>query len=425
MRVPLKEPQSYVFICGKRFRILVAGRRFGKTFLALVELIRAAWGPGRIVWYVAPTYKQAKRIAWKMLKRLTQPHWASKPNETDLSIELKCGGVIALRGADNYDSLRGEGLDFIVLDEYASMPPEAWTQVLRPSLADKQGRALFIGTPRGLNHFYDLFQFAESEDADAWAAFKFTTAEGGNVPLEELEQAAHELDERTYRQEFQASFENIGEGRVYYGFDRAQNARQVVYDRRHPIFWSLDFNVNPMCSVLGQRVDNVVHTLEEIILPNSNTWEACEQFKRQTEPWVRECRPLNVYVYGDATGEGRHSSADQTDWQIVREFFRRHADLYRAQVRVRKENPSVKARVNAMNALLCNYHGERRLLVAPQCRNLIKDFDRVCWSGDAHGNLLGNIDKSDPMRSHVSDALGYFVAQEFALLTNTPNIRLV
>ncbi len=166
-----------------------------------------------------------------------------------------------------------------------------------------------------------------------------------------------------------------------------------------------------------------MNTLEEIILLNSNTWEACEQFKRRTEPWVRECRPLNVYVYGDATGDGRHSSADQTDWQIVREFFRRHANLYHAQVRVRKENPSVKARVNAMNALMCNYHGELRLLVAPQCRELIKDLERVRWTGDAHGNLLGNIDKSDPMRSHVSDALGYFVAQEFALLTKTPNIR--
>ena len=423
MRVQLKEPQSRVFICGQRFRVLVAARRFGKTFLALIELIRAAWGPGRLAWYVAPTYRQAKRVAWKTLKNLTRPYWASKPNETDLSIELTAGGIIALRGADNYDSLRGNGLDFVVLDEYASMSPEAWTEVLRPSLADKQGRALFIGTPRGLNHFYDLFQLAKGEDADAWAAFQFTTAEGGNVPLEELELAAHELDERTYRQEFHASFENIGEGLVYYGFDRAQNVRPVVYDRRHPIFVSLDFNVNPMCSVLGQRVDNVVHTLEEMILANSNTWEACEQFKRQTEPWVRECQPLNVYVYGDATGDGRHSSADRTDWQIVREFFGRHADLYRAHVRVRKENPSVKARVNAMNALLCNYHGERRLLVAPQCRELIKDFERVCWTGDAHGNLRGNIDKSDPMRSHISDAMGYFVAQEFALPTGTPNIR--
>jgi hypothetical protein len=296
MRVQLKEPQCRVFICGQRFRVLVAARRFGKTFLALVELIRGAWGPGRTVWYVAPTYRQAKRVAWKMLKNLTRPYWASKPNETDLSIELTAGGVIALRGADNYDSLRGNGLDFVVLDEYASMAPDAWTEVLRPSLADKQGRALFIGTPRGLNHFYDLFQFAQSQEADAWAAFQFTTAEGGNVPLAELEQAAHELDERTYRQEFLATFENIGEGLVYYGFDRAQNVRQVVYDRRHPIFWSLDFNVNPMCSVLGQSVESVVNTLEEIILPNSNTWEACEQFKQRTEPWVRTVTrgPLKV-----------------------------------------------------------------------------------------------------------------------------------
>jgi hypothetical protein len=103
-----------------------------------------------------------------------------------------------------------------------------------------------------LNHSYDLLQLAQGEDADAWAAFQFTTAEGGNVPLEELELAAHELDKRTYRQEFHASFENIGEGLVYYGFDRALNVRPVVYDRCHPIFWTLDFNVNPRCSVLGQ-----------------------------------------------------------------------------------------------------------------------------------------------------------------------------
>jgi len=317
--------------------------------------------------------------------------------------------------------LRGEGLDFIVLDEYASMAPQAWTEVLRPALSDKRGRALFIGTPRGLDHFYDLFQRAKAQSQ--WAAFKFTTEEGGNIPLDELHQAAHELDERTYRQEFLASFENTGAGLVYYGFDRGHNVREVIYDQRLPIFWSLDFNVNPMCSLLGQKADGMVNILEEIILPNSNTWEACEQFKQRTESYVARCRPLNVYVYGDATGDGRHSSADRTDWQIVREFFGRHADLYRGHLRVRQENPSVKARVNAVNALLCNYNGDRRLLVAPQCRELIKDLERVCWNADAHGNLLASIDKTDPMRSHVSDALGYFVAREFPLPTRTPDIR--
>ena len=96
MNVSLKSPQWQVFTCDRRFRILVAGRRFGKTYLALVELCQAAWAPGRLVWYIAPTYKQAKRIAWKPLKQLTRSYWASKPNETDLSVELCTGGTIGL-----------------------------------------------------------------------------------------------------------------------------------------------------------------------------------------------------------------------------------------------------------------------------------------------------------------------------------------
>ena len=99
MIISLKPPQSSVFTCDSRFRVLAAGRRFGKTFLACTELCRAAFGPKRAAWYVAPTYKQAKRIAWKPLKQLTQPFWASQPNETDVRIELITGGTIALRGA--------------------------------------------------------------------------------------------------------------------------------------------------------------------------------------------------------------------------------------------------------------------------------------------------------------------------------------
>src|ERR1700692_3124482 len=209
MTVLLKPPQFKVFRCTERFRVLVAGRRFGKTYLALVELCRAAWGEGRLAWYVTTTDKQAKRIAWKPLKEMTRSYWAATPNETDLRIELTWGGTICLRGADNYDSLRGDGLDFVVLDEYASMAPQAWTEVLRPALADKQGRALFIGTPRGYNHFYDLYQ--EVREQPHWATFQFTTEAGGNVAPEELEQAGHQLDERTYRQEFQASFAGSSE----------------------------------------------------------------------------------------------------------------------------------------------------------------------------------------------------------------------
>src|SRR5580700_2521651 len=243
VKVTLKRPQWKVFCSPGRFRVLAAGRRFGKTYLALTELCRAAWGTNRLAWYVAPTYRQAKRIAWKPLKQMTKEYWTSKPNETDLSIELIGGGTIALRGADNYDSLRGDGLDFVVLDEYASMAPEAWSEVLRPALSDRLGRALFIGTPKGFNHFHDLYQNAQAQAQ--WQAFRYTTAEGGNVPAEEIESASSELDERTYRQEFQASFENLSHGVVYYAFSRSDNLRAARWRGGETLYWSLDFKRVP------------------------------------------------------------------------------------------------------------------------------------------------------------------------------------
>jgi hypothetical protein len=437
MKVVLKRPQWTVFRCAERFRVLAAGRRFGKTFLALTELIRAAWVPGGKAWYVAPTYRQAKRVAWKALKSMTKAYWAAKPNETDLTIELISGGAISLRGADNYDALRGDGLDFIVLDEYASMAPEAWTEVLRPALADKQGGALFIGTPRGRNHFFDLYEAAQNQPH--WAAFQFTTEQGGIVLREELESAMHEMDERTYRQEFQASFENLGTGIAYYAFDRAHNVRPLHYNPKLPLFWALDFNMNPLCSVLGQTFNGVVHILDELILPDSNTLAACEEFLSRTRKWTTapevfdeplpldvanefedllaqlQPLPLNVYIYGDATGEQRKTSASRTDWQIVKNFFGRYLDRYRASFRVPSANPPVKDRINCVNAVLCNHAGQHRLRIDPRCKQLIKDFEQVCWKADPHGNPLAELDKSDPMRTHASDAAGYFVAREFPM----------
>jgi len=410
--IRLKPPQWNVFTSDTRFRILVAGRRFGKTFLALTELCRAAWKPGSLAWYVGPTYKQAKRIAWKPLKQMTKPYWASTPNETDLRIELITGGTICLRGADNYDSLRGDGLDFLVLDEYASMAHEAWPEVLRPSLADKQGRSLFIGTPKGYNHFHDLYQKAQSQLT--WATFQYTTAEGGNVAPEELEGATHELDERTYRQEFQASFENLTAGLVYYAFDRNQNIEPLRYNPRLPLFWSLDFNVNPMCSVIGQRDGDRVHVLNELALPDSNTWAACEAFLNRIGHWGSlSPHTLRLHVYGDATGEGRHSAASRTDWQMVRDFFKRLP--YSVNFEVPSSNPGVKDRINCVNAMLHNQAGERRLFIDPACKQLILDFERVHWKVDLNGNSLTEIDKSDPARSHMSDALGYMIARDFGM----------
>jgi hypothetical protein len=411
MKIRLKPPQWKVFLCAKRFRVLVAGRRFGKTYLALSELIQAAWGPGRKAWYVAPTYRQAKRVAWLVLKRMTKPYWASKPNETDLTIELICGGFISLRGADNYDSLRGEGLDFVVVDEVAGMRRDVWPEVLRPMLSDREGGALFIGTPRGHNHFFDLYEAAQTQLN--WAAFQFTTAQGRNVSPRELESASKEMDERTFRQEFEASFENLGAGRAYYAFEREHNVRLVRYEPQYPLLWALDFNMNPFCSVLAQTDGSRVHIFDEMVLPNSNTLAACEEFLSRTQEL--EGRPLNVYVYGDATGEQHKTSASRTDWQIVKDFFGRYPDRYRASFQVPSSNPPVKDRINCVNARLCNHAGQYRLVIDPTCKELRKDFEQVTWKADPHGNSLAELDKSDPRRTHVSDAVGYLIARKFPM----------
>jgi hypothetical protein len=399
--IDLMPPQREVFDCDARFRMLVAGRRFGKTYLSLAELIRAANQPGKLAWYVAPSYRQAKSIAWKPLKQLSRELWKGRPHESELRIELKGGGTICLRGADNYDSLRGNGLDFLVLDEYALIAPEVWPEVLRPALADKQGRALLIGTPRGHDHFYELFESVKEKEQ--WRTFQFTTEQGGNVKKEELASATQELDERTYKQEFQASFENVAVGRVYYAFERAGNVGKPRYNPRLPLLWSLDFNVNPMCSVIAQRDGDYLDVLEEIVLPDSNTLAACQEFQRRVS---RYGRSLAIHLYGDASGNGRHTSASRTDWQIVREYL--SSCGYQIQFRVPGANPPVKDRVNCVNSMLCNQAGERRLTMDETCRELIKDLEQVTWDAEA-------LNKSDGKRSHVSDALGYVIAHEFGM----------
>src|ERR1700674_320601 len=169
-----------------------------------------------------------------------------------------------------------------------------------------------------------------------------------------------------------------------------------------------------MCSVIGQRDGDRLQILAELALADSNTVAACEQFLDrigqfgQLSPFTTK-----IHVYGDATGSGRQTSASRTAWQIVRDFFKRYP--YPVEYRVDSSNPPVKDRINCVNAMLCNQAGERRLLVHPDCQELILDLERGRWKWDASGNLLPDIDKSDPARSHASDALGYMIARDFGM----------
>jgi hypothetical protein len=346
--------------------------------------------PGSINWYVAPTYRQAKQIAWKALKNMIPPSQVQSTNEADLSMELSNGTLAALRGADNYDALRGVGLDFVVMDEFADMSPDAWFEVLRPMLADKQGRALWIGTPKGYNHFHDLYRYAQ--DTDDWGAWQFTTADGTRVTNDEIAAAQRDMGEREFRQEFMATFESLA-GRVYSNFDRDENVGDLS-DHGGTLLVGMDFNVDPMTAVLAVRVADQLHIIDEIELGDSNTELMAGEIKRRYKS-----RP--VVVYPDPSGRARKTSAPvgRTDFALLS-----NAGF---DVRAPRHASPVVDRINTVQAALKTADGRRRLFINRNCKNLIRALDGLTY-------LNNQPDKSGGL-DHITDALGYLIMGEMPL----------
>ena len=393
--ITLSDPQTAIFVSKARFRAACCGRRFGKTHLAITTALQKALeAPGRVIWFVAPSYRQAEQIAWRILQRLIPPGNLAKKDETDLRVELRNGSTIALRGADNFDSLRGVGLDGVILDEYADMAPEAWFEVLRPALSDRQGWALFIGTPRGFNHFHTLW--TQAHILDGWQAYQFTTLDGGRVPAEEIEAARAELDPRTFRQEYEASFESMS-GLVYTNFNRKVHIREDLKDTGGTLLVGLDFNITPMSAVIGVRSGDQMHILDEISQANSNT-------QRMADELSRRYPNRKVNVYPDPSGNARKTSAGigQTDFAILRGAG--------FNVIAPSKAPNVTDRVNEVNALFENAKGDQRLFISKQCQKLIH-----CLEGLTYREGADEPDKRLGL-DHLPDALGYLVHSEFPII---------
>ena len=217
--------QKEILAQQKRFSVIVAHRRAGKTVLCVNWLVRAALmckRPRPRVAYIAPLYRQAKQSAWDFAKHYTSTIPGRVAHEAELRIDLPNGARIQLFGADNPDALRGIYLDGVVLDEYAQMSPRLWGEVIRPLLADREGYAIFIGTPRGRNAFCELYEAArDGESGPDWSAALYRASETGILPDAELRAAEHDMGEDEYAQEFECSFTAAIKG-AYYGKDMAR-----------------------------------------------------------------------------------------------------------------------------------------------------------------------------------------------------------
>ena len=210
LKVELLPWQQKVWSDDKRFQVIAAGRRTGKSRYAAWKLIiKGLEAKKGQVFYVAPTQGQARDIMWQALLEVGHEVITSS-HVNNLQIKLVNGAVIALKGADRPETMRGVSLSYLVMDEYADMKPEVWEQILRPALADQKGSALFIGTPMGRNHFYDLHQYASISEDDDWAGYHFTSYDNPLLDEEEINTAKKSMSAFSFRQEFMASFEAQG-----------------------------------------------------------------------------------------------------------------------------------------------------------------------------------------------------------------------
>lgn len=402
-------PQYKIMSSPKRFKIVNAGRRFGKSFLSgYMMLIKALSKPNAIIWYIAPTLPMGRKIMWDgWLDEHLPKQYIDKKNEQMMTVRFKNGSRIYILSATDIDSLRGTGIDLMIIDEAAMIENNEFWQTIRPNLADghRDGECLIISTPKGYNWFYDLFVKAETDPTlkDTWDAFQFTTIDGGNVPPEEIERSKKEMTEKMFQQEYYASFETLS-NRIYYNYNRDLNGLtkddcEEWFGKGGEIHVGIDFNVNPMtaaifaeCKDAGGRP--IAICFDEIVEPNSDTQNLCEHIKKK----YPKCE---IYAYPDPTCRKRQTNgvAGKTDKDII--------ESNGIKVRVPHAPYATKDKFNCVNLNLCNAAGLRNIFVVKEnCPKLVKALEGYTYNDN------GDPDKSSGL-DHISDAFAYYVNFQF------------
>ena len=383
----------------KRFKVVVAGRRWGKTFFSATNLIKAAVSKKKaLVWYVAPTYGMARDIMWDQLVDMIPKRLVRKKNETKLSIRLVNGSEIQLKGADKPDTLRGRGVDYVVLDEYQDFKSGTWEEVIYPTLSDKQGHGLIIGTPKAYNQLYELYSRGQDASDMDWDSWQFPTRTSPFIPKKEIEAARRNLDEKTFKQEYEASFETMS-GRVYYPFDRNIHVGEYAFDDSLPLLCGQDFNVDPMCTAIFQWHPDLdeLWCVDEIYLNQSSTEETVDELERR---YWRHFKARKIAVYPDPAGGQRSSARGESDLTVFREKGINH-------VYYRRKHPPVADRINAVNSMLKSADGTIRLRVNVKCKRVIESLEQTIYHP-------GTREVNKKMGTeHMADAVGYPVEYLF------------
>jgi len=400
-------PSQREFHCSTaRFKGFSGPIGSGKSQALCHEAIRLSYlNPGRQGLIGAPTYPMLRDATLTSFLEIVRdnglPH---ELNKSELVLVMKdTGSRIYFRSVDDFERLRGTNLAWFGVDELTYTAEEAWLR-LEGRLRDPKGSRLCgfaVWTPKGFDWVYRRFIRNCVDGYEVVLARPYENKHVLDKIPDFYDRLKSSYDPKFFEQEVLGEYLSLHAGVVYRGFNRARNLKVMEVDPGLPLFWALDFNVDPMSSVVAQQKEGEVRVLDEIVLSRASTLEACEEFHTRYPN-----HQAGIVIYGDASGQ-RLQTAGTTDYQIIKEYFRQTA--YRGvKFRVPASNPSVRDRVALVNAKLFSAAEEVSLFTHPRCKGLTMDFEEVTFKPDS-----SVIDKDkDPKRTHLSDALGYLIWQE-------------
>ena len=386
------EKQSKAWRTKARFVALAAGRGSGKTELARRRIVRflkvkKPW-VNPMYFYALPTYKQAKRVAWRPIVDLIPPEWIDKKNDSSMYIKTIFGSELYVVGMDDPERIEGSQWDGCVVDEACDHKPRSFELSILPALTHRGGWAWRIGVPKRVGIGAASFKTFCHEGAEEFYSWPSSDI----LAPEDLAYAKSVMDDRDFNEQFDAKWENAT-GAIFYSFDEDLNVSPVAgYNSETTIIVGSDFTVDPMCWVLMHQVGQELHVFDEIFIRNTNTQATLtylyEKYREHKSGWL---------FIGDATSRARKTSAVSSDYMQINgdERFEPKRVLYP------RSNPAVVDRFSCCNAMLRAKNGHRRLLIHPRCKRLITDLTLRAYKENSR---IPN-DKGDI--GHITDALGY------------------
>lgn len=395
-----------------RFKFLLTGRRGGKTIGIVEDGLKsiAACPDNGEIFYIGPTNQIAKEIVWEAFEdRLDELGWDFKPRPSKSRFEFSRKRKLYVIGAEKIRRIRGHKVFKVYLDEvafYSTSLKKVWRAV-RPALSDLRGGAIVATTPDGKNsEAYDFYKGILQKKN--WKYFYWTTADNPFISRDEIEEARQELDEKSFLQEYFATWESY-EGLAYFAFNENRHlkpCREFVKDV--PWFLTLDFNVNPTTLLVGQRIDGMVKFRREYSQKNSSTLQTMKTF---CEEWKHLKETIFLEIHGDAAGHGRNSATGWSDYHYVQEVLREYG--FQFKLFIPGVNPAIVDRVAHVNAWLTNAKGDSRVEIDPSCIDLSRDLSSQELAG-RHPSDKNNL-------GHKADAMGYYISWHQILESRRPN----